>query len=585
MTSTEIDEKPTRVRPRLTATKLRLRVTLLHLSMTCKAFAEPALDALWMRLDDLHPFMRLTPKVRELNAEPHLSEQDFDVAVDDDEWELFQRYARRVRVLHYHSPHSMSSPYDVVAWTRLSRRAGGAPLFPRLRCLRPVTVIPSIIGLFLEAALLSPFLRRVSVRIMAEATQGNSNEPALQAIKDLQSLMPRLERLTINFERNSIQRMSLEPFVPTLCAFKQLRHLALKRECTLDHRGLAQLSQLTSLEVLSTNIALPFDRDAPLPPDLDFGAFPALRRVSLRGRAEHLAALFSGSQMPHLESLALQLVRRSTGLAPDAAFAASVARILHAVPATLTSLTLTSMRRHAWLLDLDGPDTREPLVALLAPALERMRGLRTLAVEFSCLPAVDDAAVAQMLDAWPALVELRIHGSLRPGRGVGASGGALEPPLPTLHTLVTVATRYPKLRSLELPQTDVEMAGALAAEAASLTTHHALQTLVLAPHVDDEKDKDDEDDYWERRRGKGKKARVDKEQWKFDVALLVDRLFPHLDLPPSTHCDGLKWGAVLEYLVCMQAGRRHAQLLNTVEPRTVVEMRKTEDLLEVRVGW
>ncbi|KAI0366701.1 hypothetical protein BV20DRAFT_971418 [Pilatotrama ljubarskyi] len=568
MTLVEMFQEHPGFQPRVEATRLRLRLTLLHCALTCKALSEPALDVLWMRLDDLLPLLMLVPKARN----EQYRDCDSNVEVDEDEWERFQRYARRVRVLH-HCTSSRWSNYEIDLFTRLSRRAGGAPLFPRLRYLRRLTVLPCRVGPLIETALLSPGLRRLSITFTAEATRGGC-QIAIEGVKALHSISPCLEHLSLEIEdaiTHAITRYEVVQILPTLVgAFRGLRHLAIDKECILETTALIQLSRMESLEYLSASLGLPFDAENRPTADLHFGTFPTLKHVSLSGCGDHFALFFSASSMPLLESLALQLVRDREPLD----FLKCVTTVLRNVPHTLTSLELTSARQQSlyWFETTNPPDPPDALLRLLEPALKNMRALQRVVVDLVYLPPVDDASIERMLAAWPALAELRIDVGRR--SDASTSDGPLR--RPTLNALVTIGTRYPGLRWLELPQTDVAMAGRLCEKLSSPGGHHKLRRLLLDPWQAADCDLE----------GRRIKRKGDNGQWKYDVALLLDRLFPFLELPPSFRRDETKWTPVLEYLMCMQAGRWQAGLLEEVEPRTMAEVGLTEDFVDVRVyGW
>ncbi|KAI0644920.1 hypothetical protein C8Q79DRAFT_740922 [Trametes meyenii] len=510
---------------RLASYRSEVRATLARAARTCKAFSSPALAILWQHLDDFAPLVNLFSQGRELIA--NRKERAFEEPISDSEWTRFKMYAWYVRELQHHGD---PEPYDVYVYrlARLFEKNKDQPLLPRLErlCLFDVDSAGLV-----ESALLSPNLRFISFRLSVDY-DGDGHERETPAIEHLCSYLTRLEG--VRLEHNSKVDAVPPDTLDLLCSISTLRHLAIGEGSFIDS---CDLEKAHALHSLSAELVI---ED---PTQSEFGVFPALHRLALRGRPEHLATFFAGSSIPVLGSLTLEFIE-------DPPLADCVSSIFEHVPSKLTSLSLKRTRNkpedyHAFLYT-----GRIPPPVILLEVLEhtfRFSALERVEIDFAFLPMVDDEIMECLLSAWPRLTELRIYPGfvdgdrIMPRPGFSYIGGTPTPQCPSERTLLKVAKRCPRLLHLELPRTTFFDAARLLDEVEQDMSHagHGLRTLVF-------------------------KSDTQEEQVLFDVARLIDRLFPRLEVPNG----GLPYASggfkiVQDFLLVLRAHRERVLSLQT----------------------
>ncbi|OJT12736.1 hypothetical protein TRAPUB_10721 [Trametes pubescens] len=127
-----------------------LRSTLLRCSLVCKTFCDPALSALWWRLDNLVPLLRLLScfvptKVKRKGRVRQGGDPKDDTLyvlkgeLSPKDWARFRQHARRMRVLNFPKIASVT-PHIV---SQLSKWNDGAPLLPGLKELTWLPAAPT----------------------------------------------------------------------------------------------------------------------------------------------------------------------------------------------------------------------------------------------------------------------------------------------------------------------------------------------------------------------------------------------------------------------------------------------------------
>ncbi|KAI0629726.1 hypothetical protein C8Q77DRAFT_1161291 [Trametes polyzona] len=177
-----------------------------------------------------------------------------------------------------------------------------------------------------------------------------------------------------------------------------------------------------------------------------------------------------------------------------------------------------------------------PLLTLLKPAFW-LYSLARLTVSSKDLPSVDND-IAQMLDAWPHLTALSF-----------SSG----------------------LEHLQLPETNLRSATRSSRDHDVPCVGHGLKELLLDVGLTPDFETAGHDVLRRHQKEEEPKAMI------YGMAVIVDRLFPYLDLPGDLDAYQISlqlWWHVLVYLGTTQAGRVHQRLTETLTPRTVVEVHK-----------
>ncbi|OBZ65927.1 hypothetical protein A0H81_14088 [Grifola frondosa] len=277
------------------------RQALARSARVCRMFADPALDALWRRLEGFVPLLELIScfqAARQYDSDYEDEEEDDgeDIAmghqvlageITTDDWARFQSYARRVRKLSYVT---RTAP-DPAALFYLYRYNHGKPLLPLLKELRWRPNSPSDTSALL---LVPEHLIRLRIEFggflsntqrKSRSTRDHSIEMLLRS---LHSQVPLVKDLELTGWFNVL---SLLP----VAAFSHLRKMDV-RDIDLDMRVLRALSALPCLAELTASVSIG-------PGEYSHcSGFPSLHFLTLNGRASSIARLFTAISPP-LESL------------------------------------------------------------------------------------------------------------------------------------------------------------------------------------------------------------------------------------------------------------------------------------------
>ncbi|KAN0091471.1 hypothetical protein V8E55_005037 [Tylopilus felleus] len=198
------------------------------LARTCRAFKEPAMNALWMVLNDLSPLVTCIKASRQLSSRdkrffrrhPPLTQTD---------WDSIQSYTRRVRCIHDFRWLPRLHKYLKL----LSNPPSTEPLFPNLRylCCRYDEMTMHLLNLpfpsliYLEIAFQNPKLFR-------------------ESFKSFPKLWPNIRELSFHLEDQS---GSIEPNY--ICHWQNLCSVD-AHFCPLDMNDLEHLSRMPALTKL-----------------------------------------------------------------------------------------------------------------------------------------------------------------------------------------------------------------------------------------------------------------------------------------------------------------------------------------------
>ena len=404
-------------------------------------------------------------------------------------------------------------------------RLGDRPLFPRLQVLQTLDVYPS--GLDKKSALLYSGLRVLSLSMSHDITQRTS-EVVPRVLETVYTTAPNLTTLILAAEEDQNIEAGLDTLA-IIISFRGLRQLHFDGTFYLNYACLAQLANLERLEHLSASLHL---RDVPPSKAV---CFPLVHDATLRGSSADLAAFFVHFAIPNLKTLTANATTHDLRVSLRSA----ITDLFDHVPRTLTTLCL----EQDWMRVVDtsrlGVRT-STLLDILQPLLQ-FRLLHAVEIAFAYLPPIDDDGIKSMLEAWPDLTHLTIA----PGPSFTIEGDRI----PTTKSLVLAATKYPKLKELHLPLVDISDTAAMLVQNESFSGH-PLKAISLRPKCE-----------------KSEHHRI------FQLALLIDRLFPHLEFPLESASDYCRiWNALSKHLMCMSAGRKHARLMELFETGRVVSV-------------
>ena len=367
------------------------------------------------------------------------------------------------------------------------------------------------------AILLHPALQHIAIRVYRGHSLHGTQETSVH-LGALIVALPNLTSLVWEGGSNNLLPRALELLGAQSPA--RLRGLRMDSCMRLPRPALLAISRFVNLEELSLGIDAGGESDPPLPP-LDL---PTLQTLSVSGRTFDIARVLSVLVSPNLSSLALTILRHERNPALDAALAA--------LPPTLTTLDMRVKR-------ILTPPPTVPLAEVLQPAL----GIPTLthadfALEDSHLVTAREEDYAALAGAWPRLHALDIE--FEHGRAMGEGGE------PGVQALVAFARGCPDLVALTLPV----LACANPPPAGAVPVFdHGLRSLVLADMFAGQ-------DAEGPLRGQLRVLRT------FELAQLLDRMFPNLDLSDEEvrreywMSDTQWWRSIKIALAAFQRGRR-----------------------------
>ncbi|KAI1784977.1 hypothetical protein LXA43DRAFT_1119572 [Ganoderma leucocontextum] len=430
------------------------RVQLLRCATLCKDFCHPALDALWWRLDNLVPLMRLlscfipTKIKRKVRPDPN---NRFDNGIlyirkgelSRKEWLRFQSYAKRVRILNY--PKQASVTPHIIA--QLSKWNDGEPLLPGLKELTWVPVSPTdtaalllgtksleLLHIVLDSIELPDHIAWLShsekVAVLSDPSNRSASDKHIEELlKTYAGRTPRLNTLELS---TPVHPSCLAP----LTLFTKLQHISL-RDTPINVDFLRSLSTLKGLESLLLNFGpVPNARGS----DQLIHGFPHLAHVELCARAADMTLFFT--LLNPLEALtSLELVYPNGAPETSSTYRRPLEAIRargHAPRLARVKLDITTRWR-----------THDTLGELVQPLLDPY--FRTLANVAVSAPRsgyrVTAGDLEGMARAWPHLARLYLNWSARDSEGPGA---------PPVTALAHFARHCPDLRTLILARIDTD---------------------------------------------------------------------------------------------------------------------------------
>ncbi|KAI0712815.1 hypothetical protein C8T65DRAFT_717938 [Cerioporus squamosus] len=442
------------------------RIMLLRCALACKQFRDPALDALWWRLDNLVPLLRLLPcfvptKVQRKGAAQRSKDDTLYILKGEpsrDDWTRFQRYARRVRVLNY--PQQAAVKPHIVA--QLAKWNDGAPLLPGLKELTwrpgsPTDTAALLLGtrtlellhLVLDCIELDDELQWLpyyeKMKALRDPTTRTSGDRSVERLlRTVAERTPRLRTLDLT---TPVHPLCLTP----IAAFTRIEHLSL-RDTALDVDLLRSLSTLGELESLAINFLPVYDRDATAKRAPIHG-FRLLSSLTLVARANDMTLFFDlVDPLEHLTSLNLEYPNDVP--ATSQTYREPLERMRNRGHAPqLASLSLEIMTR--WR-------TRETMGDLVRPLLRWPTLQRVVVNAERSEYQVTEDDLERMACAWPGLNRLFLRWN---ARGSRAAGGAVPP----LRALAHFAAHCPSLSELVLSYIDTD--GPLPEPPKSLVRH------------------------------------------------------------------------------------------------------------------
>ncbi|KAF8064856.1 hypothetical protein FPV67DRAFT_158127 [Lyophyllum atratum] len=236
---------------------------LLHLSLTCKAFLDPALDSLWRSMNSILPLLRLLPTLEVIDGIYMLCGK-----VQDQDLNRFKSYARRIRTYFLDSTaQPVLAPFTLTQMQAL-------PLLPALRHLRCSSLQP-LLTLTIPL-LFSPTLEYFELMNVVP-------DPRVTG-----ALLYALENYAPDLKQLILHRPSSAEFLSSVLTFRQLRSLSLSGN--IDFRLFQQIAALPELRCLIVDLSVLTPTTAP---DTAIIRFTKLQKLRITGFASVVASYCS----------------------------------------------------------------------------------------------------------------------------------------------------------------------------------------------------------------------------------------------------------------------------------------------------
>ncbi|KAI0772730.1 hypothetical protein BD413DRAFT_621953 [Trametes elegans] len=409
--------------------------TLARCACVSTAVSEPALDLLWRKMSGLLPFCTLLRGVLEVldDTTNNDASATTPVPIDDDHWQRFMRYARRVRKLHYHCTEGSLEHLQQRTFASLVHRAAhlGAPLLPQLEELSWLQFSHDITHYL---PFISPTLRRVTVYVQVGPAARVPYAPDAQGSRGC--LLQLLDVHSPDIEEISLAGIDFPASLEPLLAFKRLRSLRLGSVTAPTAVIVAYCAAMPTLSALFLDLsAAPAASRGSPPGEEDGPGLYALKTLHIAGAPRAIEDVLGAVRSSALQSVTLALS------VPEADHDGA-ARCMGLLGARLAPSLQTLRVRLKHAAD-PGHGTPRPFWSFVEPLLA-LRALRecALVVEDALPPALADADLRAMAVAWPALVSLEV--GVRPCASPAAA-------LPSIAALEAFARHCSDILTLRIP--------------------------------------------------------------------------------------------------------------------------------------
>ncbi|KAG1885522.1 hypothetical protein F4604DRAFT_1572914 [Suillus subluteus] len=357
--------------------------TLLALALTCKSFTGLALDLLWEDLSGLAPLIRCLPVNLWKNVNGHLVSQTLThtretMTIDD--WSIFCKYSYRVRSLK-----TAANTFGTGIWRTLN-----CPPFP-------LPLLPNLVSLVWGETASETFLS-IRLFVTPKLTTLDIAHKIIFGLSE-QSILLCIPMLCPSVSNFSIHREIEAGDIST--SLQYWSHLSSVSTGEISEVAIQYLSNLASLRFLkfrlpSTPLFVGTQRR------LQRHAFCALQELTVESETlQDLDAFFQTlSISPEVLSFTITDETTSTTLV--------LPSLISRLPNVCAHSSLQQVQFSVadWSTDIN--NTIE--IASFQP-LSVFRNLRKLGFEIDPYLQLDDAALLQMVKAWPLLEELHFNKS------------------------------------------------------------------------------------------------------------------------------------------------------------------------------
>ncbi|KAF8554788.1 hypothetical protein OG21DRAFT_1508568 [Imleria badia] len=372
------------------------RPTLARLARTCRAFQEPALDALWKVLLGLEPLARLLPDSMWISEEdPAGSGSRYKLLqpLSPQQWRLIQKYTSRISVISsYYTMTSSDNRLQAIALHWPPAFEPFPPLFPKLKAIRGA--YPGRDNVLLFHWLNGPSLTELEIRSLLGDL---ASQTLIDFVSDMGTIYPNIKIFTHNaiLDKERPETM-IRGLSKTIRSWKHLEHVDLH---TLDldtaaYEHLMRLESLTSLTLMLASEVLPRLRQAVLPRK----PFPALTDLTLVDRDYHIPWMtVEWLNCLHLSPSSLSCRTRRSSADPR-----QITDLCRAIAAQLCHKSLET------ILLMDYGNSTSVEVDSIRPLFSFSR-LRCVTLANLCTTSLSDDDLLDLATSWPLLQAMSLN--------------------------------------------------------------------------------------------------------------------------------------------------------------------------------
>jgi len=369
------------LKPEPKSREFRDRRTLARLARTCRYFLEPALNVLYYEINDLLWLIKCMPDDLWVVKGKQLS---FRRAIQPSDWDIFLRYAHRVRSLEF--DRQCHDTTDVGVYEALSNPPSPVVVFPRLLHLRCGESRKEAIPFLMH--LLQPTVVHVDIDNLM------SNPLTFNILPLLPDRCPRIKQI-MAFRHFVFQKgdRALETFSDVLRHLPELQTL---RCAELPDASVLHLSQLPNLRILRMDLRLiSLDHIESVSGPV---RFPVLQEVLLSSPSmSHSLRFLKFIRSASVDTINLNVDDETCASDYNAIFTEWASN-----PAYHNLSVIDISEMQVWR-DYDEKHIID--IATLRP-LFRLKRLTSLKLETLCTFDLDNAAINEIGLAWPLLETL-----------------------------------------------------------------------------------------------------------------------------------------------------------------------------------
>ncbi|KAI0333335.1 hypothetical protein GY45DRAFT_1272531 [Cubamyces sp. BRFM 1775] len=505
------------------------RTALARAARVCRAWEVPALNVLWKVVDEIFDLLLILPSMTIFDSVCVFS-RDITPA----EWERFQQYAIRVRELHWQAPPTdprlrevepESPSISQTVWLIFSKWCQGRALCPRLQYLAPLLISSLDPG---PVILASPTLRHLEITTDVTGLRTSQDYETKSLFSHLAPAFASLESLVVD------SQIVMHGFTGALAppasgvALLHLDNLNSLKHLEIDSIHLPvsddPVRALEAMGLHSLTLTIEEYDDELFPIDSNSPLRNTLRKLCVKGDPHGVVKMVDYAAGPALEILDVRLSALEHVPLTD-------------IPGMFEKIAAhISLRVHHISLGLsyDRNASGEHLAArhFLHPLLPKAHLTHIALLYDHAYGSFSHKDLVRVINAWPKLSVFRIEDTLSQHFQDGGVHTA-----PRIADLARFAKRHPELRYLVIPTLN----------------HHLLPPVGKIPKLDHK---------LEILRVCTLNEHLNYASL-FNIALLLDRLFPELDLCVSRSGGTVlrrepSWVKVEQTLLALQSGREGA---------------------------